>query len=202
VPTAGLELTSSLAITVITNQINNGPGQEPVNEGDIEMPYHVDESAGGEIDGPVYEQQAQDSWAHLEAGWIPSLCPLEGCRKNYVFPTYKSWSTHVTNVHNKSERNIVCPEPSCPHVGPFVNNTDLKRHIASVHKKEKIYKCWRPNCVQRIKAWARKDKLTRHNKDHHSNFRCWMCSQTPPHIRWFDNLDELWEHHYLDHPPV
>jgi hypothetical protein len=128
---------------------------------------------------------------------FPSLCFLDGCRHDYLFPTYQSWRSHIKNVHNKV---FSCPEPLCTYEKPFPNKTDLKRHIQAVHKSHKPYRCDKATCPRLVKAWSRKDKLRDHNKKYHSNFRCFFFSHNPNHDRWFDTEEECWQHTISEHP--
>ena len=127
---------------------------------------------------------------------FPNFCFLDGCRRDYVFPTYQSWRSHTKNVHNKV---IFCPEPLCI-IGPFPNKTGLRRHIRSVHRSYKPYRCMKTTCPRSVKAWPRKDKLRDHDKRYHSNFKCFFSSHNPNHERWFDTDQELVLHTLSEHP--
>lgn len=136
--------------------------------------------------------------ANLESlGTKPMPCLLENCRSKYLFPTFQSFNSHIKNVHKKA---VFCSEPGCTFGRPFANNTDLKRHGNAIHKDKKPFKCERQHCPRKVKAWPRKDKLKLHNKKYHSNFRCFFCSESPPHQRWFDTESELFAHCTSGHP--
>jgi hypothetical protein len=167
---------------------------------------HVTDSAGSEYGTPdgfdgLHDESdrrnLQSDRANFEALWTgPMHCFLEGCRSKYVFPTPHSFYSHIKNVHEKA---VFCSEPDCTFGKPFANNTDLKRHCDTKHKCKKPFKCEKQNCLRKVKAWARKDKFNLHNKKYHSNCRCFFCSETPRHQRWFDTTSELFAHTISDH---
>ena len=118
-------------------------------------------------------------------------CHFDGCRPGRLFQTSQSWYSHFKNVHKKE---LFCLSPDCTHSRPFANNTDLKRHIKTIHEGEKPYKCEISHCTRTVKAWPRKDKFKLHNRKFHSNFKCFFCSQNVRHAVWFDTESELWAH--------
>lgn len=183
-----------------TDSVNDSWGSG-VSNGDSQeisaLPPSIDESSDRGNQGRLGQNPAYDP-AKLESMWTePTPCFLGGCKAGRLFRTSKSWHSHVKNVHKKT---LHCLEPDCVHAKPFANNTDLKRHIETIHDGKKPFKCERANCSRTVKAWPRKDKLRLHNKKYHSNYRCFFCSQDPRHQRWFDTATELWVHTIDDHP--
>ena len=194
---------STALVSDIASGLISDPGERSVSDIDSQ---HVVESAGSEDDtsdgnGLLYNKTDRRSdqfdQAQLDSLWTePKPCLLEGCRSKHLFPTPQSFSSHLKNVHEKA---VFCPEPYCTFGKPFANNTDLKRHVNTIHKEKKPFKCERQHCHRKVKAWPRKDKLRLHNQKHHSNFRCFFCSEDPRHQRWFDTASELFAHNISDH---
>jgi len=120
----------------------------------------------------------------------PIQCLITGCRTKKAFGNQQAFQAHVRNVH--CDKLWECPEEDC--MLAFRNRTDLKRHKQSIHDKEKPYRCQRPNCRARAKAFSRKDKLQHHDRKYHSNFKCWFCSLDPRFEQWFEDQQELWDH--------
>ncbi|KAG4439405.1 hypothetical protein IFR05_005098 [Cadophora sp. M221] len=112
----------------------------------------------------------------LEARYQPSQCLLSGCRKGYVFETFKSFQSHIKNVHSHA---IWCSFPSCSHRRPFANKSDLKRHTIARHgdQSRRSYECLRQDCVARVKSFSRKHKLREHEWAYHGHYLCFFCSE-------------------------
>ena len=180
--------------TIGVNGIDEGPGsttsiaesnvtdtqdyQDVKDIGDA-MDYDDDETVTGNE-----EQQPLRAIADFEALYQPGQCHLDGCRKGYIFETFQSFRAHLKNVHAKT---TFCNFPSCAHLRPFGNNTDLRRHTLSKHgnKSDKPYKCLREDCPARVTAFKRKDKLKEHDVKYHSTYRCFYCP------RLFQSFEEV-----------
>ncbi|KAE8450573.1 hypothetical protein EG329_006304 [Mollisiaceae sp. DMI_Dod_QoI] len=140
------------------------------------------------------EEQAGWREAELEANFHPTRCVLDGCRGAYIFKTLQSYRSHLKNVHTK---DIYCPVSGCRHhhARPFASKNDLDRHRRARHEPEAIkpFRCERIRCMAKVKAWLRKDKLRDHDKKHHMNLLCHICSH------YFDDFEELSEHTNFGH---
>ncbi|PVH85995.1 hypothetical protein DL98DRAFT_25094 [Cadophora sp. DSE1049] len=130
--------------------------------------------------------------ADFEAMYQPAQCYLVGCRKGYVFETFQSFRAHLKNVHSKT---IFCNFPSCPHLRPFGNKTDLSRHTMTRHgdKSDKPYKCLREDCPARVTAFKRKDKLKEHDGKYHASYKCFYCP------RLFESFEGVAQHTNTKH---
>jgi hypothetical protein len=113
---------------------------------------------------------------HVSATHIPEVlqntsgsCTWPGCIKSKL-DTSKKLETHVINIHIEPLR---CAFSGCSRTEPFGRKGDLDRHIASVHKKERSWKCPRRNCIFHIKGFPRKDKLNEHLRTRgHGALKC------------------------------
>jgi hypothetical protein len=152
---------------------------------------HTGQSFPTKIDSTLPER-ASDNNSTLK-------CPL-GCRTKRGFRDQESFEAHVRGVHAVAIWK--CLIPGCPNPGPYPNRHDLKRHTNVKHRSRKPYKCTRPNCRARAKEFSRKDKLKDHDRKHHSEFKCWFCSQNPRFERWFETEAELYQHTINDHRPI
>jgi hypothetical protein len=98
-----------------------------------------------------------------------SSCTWPGCTKSKL-DTSKKLENHVFNIHIEPLR---CPFSGCSRTEPFGRKGDLDRHIASVHKRERRWKCPRRNCSFHIKGFPRKDKLNEHLRTRgHGALKC------------------------------
>ncbi|KAH7383722.1 hypothetical protein BKA64DRAFT_167529 [Cadophora sp. MPI-SDFR-AT-0126] len=138
------------------------------------------------------QEQMLRSIADFEAMYQPGPCHLEGCRKGYIFDSFQSFRAHLKNVHSKT---LFCNFPTCTHLRPFGNNTDLRRHIRSKHgdKSDKPYKCLKEECPARVTAFKRKDKLKEHNGKYHAPYQCFYCPG------WFESFEEVAQHTNTQH---
>jgi hypothetical protein len=97
------------------------------------------------------------------------LCTWPGCTKSKL-DTSKRLETHVTNVHLDPLR---CTLRGCGRTEPFGRKGDLDRHIASVHKQGRTWKCPRKDCTRYTRGFPRKDKLNDHVREKcHGFFQC------------------------------
>jgi hypothetical protein len=131
------------------------------------------------------------SGSEQDEGYGLIQCSL-GCRCKRGFKNQQSFEAHLRNVHY--DKIWGCQVENCPRPGPFSNKTGLERHTRTAHDSAKPFRCQRPNCSARAKAFKRKDKLKDHDRKHHSNFKCFYCSQDPRLERWFEYEREFWEH--------
>jgi hypothetical protein len=122
------------------------------------------------------------------------ICQL-GCRTKCGFKNQQSFEAHLRSVH--CDKLFPCSKDDCAKA--FRNRTDLKRHWKATHEKAKPFRCDKPNCRARANKFSRKDKLKDHNRKHHSNFKCWSCSQDPKFDVWFEEGSELWDHTHEEH---
>ena len=103
------------------------------------------------------------------AKWIERLPPRRGIKYRFrcSYPDCGKACTKIS--HLKSHifthihiSNFKCTEPECGGLSYFRNNTDLQRHVVSVHTEQKPYCC--KLCK---KSFARSDHYKRHIKRVH-----------------------------------
>ncbi|TVY45536.1 Transcription factor IIIA [Lachnellula subtilissima] len=96
-------------------------------------------------------------------------CTWPGCTKSEL-DTRKKLETHVTNIHINPLR---CTMTGCKRTEPFGRKGDLERHIASVHKHGRTWKCPHKTCKRHTNGFPRKDKLNEHSRTTgHGAIRC------------------------------
>jgi hypothetical protein len=125
-------------------------------------------------------------------------CTWPGCIKSKL-DTCKKLETHVVNIHIEPLR---CAFSGCRRTAPFGRKGDLDRHIASIHKKERSWKCPRRNCIFYIKGFSRKDKLNEHLRTKgHGALKCEYrhCGRSAPNFAPFLTEAELLSHCDDDH---
>ena len=123
-------------------------------------------------------------------------CTWSKCTSKAKFLSKASFNTHRKNVHRKP---LVCSFPNCPRKTPFARLTDLKRHADSVHSKELKYICTVPTCSASVKAFARKDHLTKHRRERHDNYFCPLNHCPHNKLRSFSTPEDLGNHIEVDH---
>jgi hypothetical protein len=90
----------------------------------------------------------------------PILCSWAWCKsKEKPFLTQTALDYHIKTYHLHQ-----CPRPFCTS-NSFKRNSDLKRHIASVHSGNRQYSCDATGCKLKF---ARKVKLTAHKAKVHA----------------------------------
>ncbi|TVY28369.1 hypothetical protein LHYA1_G004474 [Lachnellula hyalina] len=96
-------------------------------------------------------------------------CTWPGCTKPDL-DTRKKLETHVTNIHIDPLR---CTVTGCIRSEPFGRKGDLERHLASVHKHGRTWKCPHKGCKRHTNGFPRKDKLNEHSRvTGHGAIRC------------------------------
>lgn len=77
--------------------------------------------------------------------------------------------SNSSNAAILNDGQFVCPYPNCARGEPFQRKTDLDRHIAAKHTKNKSYICPARGCFskQNRTAFSRPDKLTAHMRTQH-----------------------------------
>jgi len=130
----------------------------------------MSESPGDQIPNELAGDQSQEI-VSAQVSWTgPTQCPLTGCRSRHVIRSPKSLRMHFKTVHGV--KVLRCTEPLCTHDKAFANKTDLRRHRAAKHSKERPYKCKVATCTRPVKEWSRVDKLQDHNRKFHPNPEC------------------------------
>jgi hypothetical protein len=115
--------------------------------------------------------------AHLEEHWADTLrrwsgprkCDWLNCKSKATFKSPASLKSHILNIHVTP---LVCTHPQCTYTKPFGKESDLSRHVETVHEKADRHKCPVELCEAHITGFARKDKLLNHIREQHDNLRC------------------------------
>ena len=96
-----------------------------------------------------------------------------------MLKTPKQLEQHLENIHRNP---LVCSTLGCSHRKPFGKQSDLNRHIRSVHLATYDHDCPYEDCSQ---AFKRQDKLKKHLRECHPQVRCLLhhCSATIPDIQ-------------------
>ncbi|KAH7314065.1 hypothetical protein BKA65DRAFT_483707 [Rhexocercosporidium sp. MPI-PUGE-AT-0058] len=154
-----------------------------------------DDDEDESMHGPEGQEPAK-KLSDFEATYQPGQCTLKGCRKGHIFKTFRSYRSHIKNVHTKA---LWCKVSTCPHPRPFANRSDLNRHYEAKHgdKLNKPFKCLRADCTARAKAFKRKDKLQEHNANYHAEWCCFFCPR-----RRFETFEACAEHTNRHHVHV
>jgi hypothetical protein len=106
-----------------------------------------------------------------------NICIWPNCFSKVLFKSPSSLRTHINNIHLYP---LVCTVPQCSHTSPFGKQHDLNRHISTIHNPTGAHTCPVETCDRNIDGFSRKDKLIKHMREAHVNFRCLLnhCSVT------------------------
>jgi len=86
------------------------------------------------------------------------VCSWPGCTKTKL-DTNKKLELHVANIHLEP---LLCSVKDCKRTEPFGRKGELDRHISSVHKRGRTWKCPLKSCERHTKGFPRKDKFDIH----------------------------------------
>jgi len=96
-------------------------------------------------------------------------CPRTDCPSKAKFKTVARLQEHLRNKHG---RPLVCTVQGCTRRKPFGRDSDLKRHMKTVHEATELHPCPFEDCRAHVLPYARKDKRDKHVKDNHPRLLC------------------------------
>ena len=91
-------------------------------------------------------------------------CTVRNCR--IESETADQLAKHLRLDHK------LCPIRGCKYVKPFGKQSDLNRHLRTVHESYRVHLCPYEDCPAHATGYKRKDKLKKHLKDKHRLVRC------------------------------
>jgi hypothetical protein len=98
-----------------------------------------------------------------------NTCIWPKCSSKVLFKWPSSLRTHINNVHLYP---LVCTFPRCSHTSAFGKQHDLDRHMSTIHNPTGAHTCPVETCDRNINGFSRKDKLMKHMREAHVNFKC------------------------------
>ncbi|TVY89035.1 Zinc finger protein [Lachnellula willkommii] len=175
--------------------INSGSGQTSLSLGQSRFNCDWPACNSKEASTCNLSRSQHVSAVHIQAVLhdTSGSCTWPGCLKSEL-DTRKKLETHVTNIHIDPLR---CTVTGCKRTEPFGRKGDLERHIASVHKHGRTWKCADKGCKRHTNGFSRKDKLNEHKRTTgHGAIRC-PCNHCHWHthnLRYFLTKAELSSH--------
>jgi hypothetical protein len=98
-----------------------------------------------------------------------NTCIWPKCRSKVLFKSPSPLRTHINNIHLYP---LVCTVPQCSHTSPFGKQHDLDRHVSTIHNPTGAHTCPVETCDRNINGFSRKDKLMKHMREAHVNYKC------------------------------